>query len=449
MPASITLARMVALAFAAVPGSVFAGTLDYILYAGIERSDNITLSSTQPVSQNELIPGLGFTYTEQGSVLQANIIGALEYHDYPGNRFDSQTQTQLAGQVNWTVLPQRLDFSVMDFAGIQPVESLASNSPNNQQQTNVISLGPTLHLQFGNALRGQVELRYINSQASKVTDFDSSRGVAAFRLFRDLSPTDQLSANVEFQRVTFANSSTSSNYNRNEFFLGYTSKLAQFDSELMLGWSQLKFDHAPNESNPLVRVTVGWQPTMRSRFTVAGTYQYADAAQDMMLAPVQAIGDLGAAQNLALIPGQAFNGAGGGISAGNAVVDSQVYLERMLQVDYGYTTERLTLSIAPLYRKLHYLNDPTFDQVGRGGSFELAYRLRPTITLSAFATLEKLTYQSLDRHDRTTRYGLDLRHQWTPHWSWHASVVQQHRNSNAAGQSYHENEIFFGVVFRR
>jgi hypothetical protein len=440
MPASTSLARALLLVFAAAPGAVWASKFDYSLYVGIEHSDNITLSTTDPISQNVLIPGLNFTFLQQGSTFQANVLGTLEYRDYLGSRFDSQTQTQLAGQANWTILPQRLDLSVEDYAAVQPVDSLASNAPDNQQQTNVLSVGPTLHLQFGEAMRGQAELRYINSYASKVSEFNSSRGVAAFRLFRDISPTDQLSANVETQRVSFDNGADAGpNYTRNEGFLRYTSKLAKFNADVLVGWSQLSFDHASSDSSPMARVTLGWQPTLRSSFSVSGSYEYADAAQDMMLTPGQtSISDLGGGTV-----------TGSGISTGSAVIDSQVYLQRLLEATYTFNTERWTFSVAPVYRKLHYLNDPTFDQVGRGGSLNATYRLRPTLLLSAFAAGERLEYQTLNRTDRTLRFGLDLNSQWTPHWSWHASVIRQRRNSNAVDQSYRETQIFFGVVYRR
>ena len=431
MPASITLARAMALALAAGSGSAWGGTLDYTLYAGIQHSNNITLSAQNPISQNELIPGLNFTYLQQGSTLQANVTGMLEYHDYPGNRFDSQTQTQLAGQANWTVLPQRLDFSVMDYAGVQPVDSLASNAPGNQQQTNVLSLGPILHLRFGDALRGQAELRYITSYASKVSDFNSSRGVAAFRLFRDLSPTNQLSANAETQHVRF-NNSTGTNFERDELYAHYTNKQAQFDTDVVIGWSQLRFPHAPSESKPLARMALDWRPTLRSTFTLAGVYQYSDAAQDM-LQPLE----------------RAASTRGGGISTGNAAINPQVYQEQRLEAIYAFHSERLTLSVTPIIGKLHYLNDPTLDQASHGGVVSLAYRLQPTLTLSGFADGERVNYSDLNRRDSTIRLGVDLSQQWTSHWNWHASVIRQRRNSNAVSQNYRETEIFFGVLYRR
>jgi uncharacterized protein (PEP-CTERM system associated) len=140
---------------------------------------------------------------------------------------------------------------------------------------------------------------------------------------------------------------------------------------------------------------------------------------------------------------------GGGISTGNLVIDSEVYLERVLQATYTYHTERFQLSVAPTYDKLSYLNSSTFNQSTRGGTISADYHLHPNTTLTAFVNAEKLTYTSLERTDKTYRYGFDLGHQWTPHWSWHVSYIRQVRNSSAVAQSYHENEVFFSVVFRR
>jgi hypothetical protein len=456
MPASITLARAGALALVVVPGAVWASQFDYSIYGSLEHSDNITLSDSNPISQNVFSPGINFSYAQQGSIFQANVTGTLQYNDYLGHQFSDQTQTELAAQANWTVLPKRLDFTVEDYAGVEPVDSLASNAPNNQQQTNVLSLGPTLHLQFGDIMRAQIELRYLNSYASKVQDFNSSRGMAAFRLYRDLNPTDTLSLNVESQRVKFNNSAANElfdgtddtvatpNYTRNEVYGEYASTLVHFDADVLLGWSKIDFDRAPGDSKPMARATLGWQFTPRNTLSVTGAYEFSDAAQDMALQPGQSI-----VNALSENPTDFINNPGGGISTGSLVIDSQVYLEKSLQATYTYHTERLQLSISPTYDKLAYLNGSTFDQSTRGGTVSLDYHLRPRTTLTGFVNVERQTYESLSRTDTTYRYGADLGHQWTPHWSWHVSYIRQLRSSTAIAQSYHENEVFFSVVFKR
>jgi hypothetical protein len=91
MPASKMLAGAIGLALIAASGAASADQFNYMLYAGLEHSDNVALSATNPVSQNVLIPGINFSYVQQGSTVQANVLGTLEYRDYLGNAFSNQT----------------------------------------------------------------------------------------------------------------------------------------------------------------------------------------------------------------------------------------------------------------------------------------------------------------------------------------------------------------------
>lgn len=455
MPPSSRLACAIVVGLATAPSMVLAGTLNYTLYGGVEHSNNIALSSDNPVSENVLTPGGTFQFTQMGSTFQANVAGTVEYRKYLQNHFDSQLQTQIAGQGNWTIMQDRLDFSVEDYAGVQPVDQLASDSPDNQQQTNVLVAGPTLRMRFGQSARGQFELRYINSYASKVDDFDSSRGLAAFRVFRDLSPTDTISANVEFQRVNFDNQQSNANYDRKEAFVRYTSTLAHFDADVLVGGSRLEFDGGGNHSSPLVRLRLGWQPTLRNSLTVSGAYQYADAAQDIITTPGVFGAGLTADRTESIDP---FAGTGGlgsgigpgsGIGTGSVVIGSQVYKERRFEATWNWRSERLTITASPAYSKLRYVDDPTFDQNDRGLSVGIGYRLRPTVTLSGFATVDKLKYETVDRNDTTVRLGLNLSRQWNQHWSGQVSVARERRTSNAIGQDYRATSFYVGVVYRR
>jgi hypothetical protein len=455
MPASRVLVGAITLAFSTAAAAVD-GQLDYSLYAGLLHSDNVSLSSTDPISQNVFIPGINFSYAQLGSTVQANVAGTVEYRDYLGNAFSSQTLVQLSSQVNWTILPQRLDFIVQDFAGVQPLSTLASNAPNNQQQTNVLTLGPTLHFRLGDTMLGQAELRYINSDASKNKEFNSSRTEAALRVFKDLSATTQVSLNVESQNVIFQDPSatnadffppgalaTDPNYTRNELFGHYVSKLSQIDIDLALGWSQIDFHNAPSASTPLARLTVGWLATPSNHFQISAVHQYSDAAEDMILQqPGATLFGTDARQPASFVTPL-------GINTGNSVVDSQVYLDRHVEGIYSFTSERWTFSISPQYGHSDYLNNPFFNQSDRSASTALNYRLTPVVTLFGFGTEESITYQSIDRRDRTSDYGVGLARQETPHWSWRVSVSRQERSSSEPNNSYNENEIYFGIVYKR
>ncbi|WP_243040980.1 outer membrane beta-barrel protein [Dyella sedimenti] len=446
MAARTILARSVALALAVCSGGAWADQFDWSAYLSGEHSDNAALTTTNPISTNVIAPGVNFSYARQGSVFQANVAGNLEYRDYSSSVLGNQTVAEINGQANWSAIPQRLDVTMQDAAGVAPVNSLASNAPGNQQQTNVLAVGPTLHFLLGAGMSGDAELKYINSYASRVDQFNSSRGAGALRVFRDLSPTDQLSANMELERVAFSSSTAGSNYTSYALYGRYTSRLAKLDIDASLGWSNIDFTQGASQSGPLARLTLGWRLSPRSTITVDGVYQYSDAAQDMLQPTNISIGgELVPLQPVTL----AADTVRGGIGVGNVVISSDVYKERQLSAAYSFQGQRFSFSVSPAYSKLDYVNDVTFNQASRGVGATASYRLTPDKSVSVFGTADRTTYDTISRRDRTYRYGLAFNHQFTSHWSWSASFARQTQSSNTAGQSYHENEIFLTVTYKR
>jgi len=434
MLAPTKIARAVALACALGSGAASAAELEYSIYTGVEHSDNINLSDTQPIDQNVLMPGLNFTLNQQGADLQATAAGNLEYRDYLGNQFSDQTQVQMAGQANWSAIPSRLDFTVRDYAGVQPIDRLSSNGPDNQQQTNVFAVGPTLSFRMGATAHGEADLQYINSYAEKSKDFNSHRSQAALRLLKDLSPTDRLSANAEYQRIKLDRAANNPDFNRSELYGRYVRKLATIDFDVTAGWSKLDFDGAglPSPTRPLQRLSISWNPTQRSNLELAAAREYSDAATDMLQSPDQVI-----------------SGTGRGVNISNVLINSQVYFQRRVEGRYTFTGERLIVSLAPYYRWYSYVIGPLDDDTTRGGTLNLDYRLNSTLLLSAGANTEKTVYDALARRDRSTTYDISLSQQLTPHWGWRSSFTHQRRSSNVADQSYRENQIYFAVVYTR
>lgn len=429
-----SLARAFAAATLVLSAAASASQFEYSLYGGVTQSDNINLASTHPDSQSVLTPGVNFTYDEQGADLTAHAHGNLEYRSYPGGTYKNQSALELASQALWVLSPERLDLAVQDYAGVQPLDSRASDAPNNRQQTNVFTIGPVLHFRLGGTLRGQAELRYIDSYASKTNDFNSRRGQAALHVLKDLSPTDHLSINVDTQHVDFYRDPAALNYNRQDVFAGYASKLARFDVNLALGSSRIDYRQAGvrSRTSPLARIDLDWRVTPQSTIAFSGSRQYSDAAGDLMLRP-----------------GGVTLGNPYGIGTGEAVVSPQVFLERYAELSYSYRGERFDLQAAPYYQKLSYMEDPSFDQTNRGGRLALGWRMRPTLTLSVFAQGEELRYEASARRDRTVISGIGVTGQRTSHWSWRALLQHQHRTSNVSGQGFSENEIYVGLVYKR
>ncbi|HKR77731.1 MAG TPA: outer membrane beta-barrel protein [Rhodanobacter sp.] len=441
------LASGIALALALVPLASAASELNYTLYTGLERSDNIQLVDTNPISQTALIPGFNFSLVQQGATIQANVVGDMQYRDYLGSRFSSQTQTSLAGTANWSVLPKRLDLTLDDYASVQPVDYLVSDAPSNQQQINVLSVGPTLHFRVGDGFDGQAELRYINSYAQKTKDFDSQRGLAALRLERQLNPTGRLSFNAEQHRVVFNNlDQGKGDYNDTDLYARYVSRLAQMDIDAALGWSRITFSQPVGgaETSPLARLSLIWHATDRSTFGAIGSRQYSDAAEGLMQPTT-----LGGTTSVGGVDGGINGGINGSSNTGDITVTSEVYLERSAEVNYSYRTARLQFTLAPRYSRLTYKEAPVFDQTVRELGAGLDYKLSPSVTVSGYYQKESRFYQTLGRTDRSTGYIVGLTRRINMHWSWRVNFTRRWRTSDVPAAGFNENRVYLGVSYTR
>ncbi len=412
--------------------SVHAATIDWLLTLGVQHNDNINLSETDPVSGNIAIPGLGFSLMQEGSTVQANITGALEYRDYLNNAFANSTRAALNGRVNWALSPQRLDWTFQDSLASQPINELVPDAPGNRQQTNAFVTGPNLYFGLGKPLHGQLEVRYMNSYAEKTQQFNSNRFGGAARLFRDLDPTRQLSGNIQVQKVRFTEADAGPDFKRYDIYAGYTAQLARLNLDLAAGYSKLDYQGLEqNTGGPLLRAKLGWRATQRSGFNATLARQFSDTAEALIANP-------GAA---GVPPSD--------VSTGNFDVSSQSYLEKSLQLGYAFVGERLSLNLAPYYRKLAYVNAPELDRRGRGVLASATWRLRPLWSASVSASGENLRYDTLQREDRTRNYAAGLKWQMTRRLSWHLDVSHFKRDSTMADQSSNQNIVFLSAAFRR
>jgi hypothetical protein len=434
-------ARLVGLVGFVLPAAASALQVDYLVELGIEHNDNVNLSEDDPRAENILEPMLGFNLRQDGSTIQAEANGVLQYRDYSGGEFSDELRGQLAGHLNWTAVPERLNLTIEDYAGVQPINQLQPNTPSNQQETNVFAIGPTLSCRYGPTVRGEAELRYIDSYAEETSEFNTNRVSGAVRAIKDLDPTSTLSANIDDERVEFKENDAGPDYSRYNAFGRYTRKWTDVDLTADLGYSWLRYSGGlvDDRDSPLGRATLAWRYGTHSTLAVDLAYQFSDAASFMMT---------GAAATA--IPTE--------IATGDATTTSQAYLERRLGLTYAYADPRLTFTFAPYYRKLAYANvaidsDPFattgIDETGKGASASLAYLLRPLLSIGFVATGENLQYNDLDREDKTWSVTAFFRQQWTRNWSWRVELTHSRRDSNTPGQSYDQNIAYFALTYTR
>ncbi|WIG56993.1 MAG: hypothetical protein OJF61_002781 [Rhodanobacteraceae bacterium] len=412
---------------------------DYAIGFGVGRTDNLTRSATDTVSQNILEPSFNFTFNQQGSTLQTQVVGLLQYTDYLGGYLGNEFRGQLTGQMNWVISPQRLNFVLQDYSSVEPVNTRYGNAPSNQQQVNVFATGPTLAFKLGgdSGWQGQADLRYINTTASKTKDFNSERGMGALRLVRDLSLTNHLSLNLEGIDVRFNDANplaAATRYDQYNAYARYQSNLARTDLDFALGGSRVDFSqNQPGHSGLLARASISWRADARNTLQASGVDQLADATANLVQPP-----DLGSAQLTSPT-----------VLVGRTVISPAVFRERNISVGYGYRGDRFNFTLSPYYGQLRQLNGGDLSQNGYGVVAGMSYLLTPLTTLGVTVGDQTTEYISDNSRDRDHTATINLSKELTPHWSWSVAFRHDQRHSTRPGFGYTENEVFAFLYYRR
>lgn len=413
--------------------------LDWAIGLGAGHTDNVDRSSTNPTGQNILQPTFNFTFNQQGSTVQAQAVGAIQYVDYLQSYFGNEFRGQLTGLLNWTISPDRLNFVAQDYSSVEPVSIRFGNSPANQQQVNVLVAGPTLSFRLGanGSWNGQADLRYIDTTASKTKDFDSQRGLAAFRLLHDLSPTNHLSFNLETEQVHFETVdpiSGFSRYGENSLYGSYTSNLPHLDFSIALGGSRVNFPSGfANHTGPFASATVAWRLDARSTFSLSGSNRLTDATTNLSEAPTSASTNLTTPT----------------FTVGGTAIAPAVYRNQSLYLSYTYQGPRFGFAVSPFYARLRQLNSNDLSRNDHGVSVDASYLLTPLTTLAVNLGDQKTEYLSDSSHARDRTARITLSRQLTPHWSWSVAFSSDHRSADQPGYGYAENEIFAYIYYRR
>jgi hypothetical protein len=432
--------RLLAAALAALLplSTAQAWRLDWIAELGLEYNDNVTLSETDPVDETIARPSIGFQLSQDGATVQASVRGLAEYRHYLGGTYGNEFLGELDGIVNWVVAPERMHFSVQDRLSIQPVNQAAPDAPDNRQQTNVLAAGPTFFFRFSPTLRGQAELRWIDTYAEETVGFNTERISGAVRAIKDLGATRRLSANIQGQTVDVDDNTLAPDYDRYDVFGRYSQSLTHLDMALELGYSLLESEDGGNRTSPLIRGQVGWRPSERSTFNALVERRFSDTAEGL----IETGGGDGTVPSLPPII----------IIGDNDAINALTYEETHAEIGYTYAGARATMAVTPFYRQLDYVDVgelPGPDQTGHGVLGEWAWLLRPTWSLSMSARYEQLRFDETDIDVDTWLASVWLRKQWTPNWSGRLGVSRYERDNSGTNLSADQNVVYLAMTYTR
>ena len=400
----------------------------YELELGTYLSDNRSRRSPSDDAGVVLLPGMNFSWFRLGSRFEARATGRIEHYQWLESGPEDDLRLRLAAALDWQIVPQRLYWTLQDYADTQPVNLLLGDSPDNLQQTNVVLTGPSLRLWPQGIWSGLVEARYAHSYAEVTEAFNSERLSASAWLRYQPHPRRLFSIGAEGSDVEFREQSPDNpDFRRTDYVARYQSHFRRLGFELAGGRSRIEYVTGEEVTGPIARATVRFDFNENHQLRVSALREYSDAVRDM-LGEVNRFDRPREMRSRPQLRPQQFR------------VESA-------EVAWRSRHPRGEWWVMPYARDYDYpFEDEPLTHQATGITAEGRYRLNSTLDLRGEIAFERRRFEDDLRVDRDARVGLHLERMLNSRWSLRTGVIRYDRRSNGDGANYRENVLAVALV---
>lgn len=493
-------AALYAAMLAAVPVSSGAFDVNYEIGLGARHSDNIRLTEFDETSDTVVGPVLRLEASHETSRVQFAARGGAQYQHYLNDTFDDEIRGTFSGRLNWEILPDRLDFVVQDYLTRQPVNELEPRTPANEQQANILVLGPSLHARFSPRTRGQLDLRFTDSYAEQDEGFNGNRYDATARLVHRMRPTRTVSLNLHAGRTDFdeynlfaispivvgpgagtpipidindplcqpappvapspAMAMSGPGMENSPIIIvdpadpnrpSCADALRTRDYDLYDGYVRYEADRRRLDTD----ISLGYsrlksratgryesEPLFRADITLQATGRSGFTLQlrNQLLDATQ-----GLIESSQVFEGDMFDQ----LRYLDTSVRPNPYRERTARLRYRLAGDRTVATVTPYARRVRYIDDFVPSENRRGVFVGVEHRLRPRLDLSVQAGAENREYTNLAREDDNFVVGVGLTNRFTRNWTGRVELQHVERDSSALGRDYKANAVLVSFTYRR
>jgi hypothetical protein len=386
--------------------AIQAATLDYGIDVGIGETNNVTLVPTDRVSQTIAATDFDFAIKQQSSRLDLNAKGDFSYLDYLQNAYSSQFVGRFDGTAQYSLIPERLTWTLQDGFGQSQLNPFTAVTPTNQEHVNYASTGPNLYLRMGPLGFLDATLRFSRADY-QTSPFDSNRFSGSLAAGRQLSANSSVSIDGSFERVLFDNTVVNTDFDRSSVYAHYELQGSRTTLAANLGVTRVN-QAASTITGPLAKLELSRQISAAAKLTFTVGRDVTDASSSFSgndgiggasgLTGITQAGSLGANNTL---PGSSPTGIGTTPAAATSVNYTVTYAT----VGWEYVRNRTTFRLSGRWEKDSYDGLPQLD-VDRGdGEFAVERKLTRALSAEISGSLLRTDYSDANFGETYGRVG--------------------------------------------
>ncbi len=347
------------------PAHVF----NYGVDAGVTETDNVTLVENNKVSQTIALVDADFALKQQTRLFEADAKGDFSYLDYLQSAYGAQLLGRFDGSLRAALIPQKLTWFVQDDFGQSALDPFQPVTPTNLENVNYFSTGPDLTLNLGRTGFFDLSARYARVQY-QTSPLNSNRAQGSIAVGDQLSAASSVSLNADTERVLFADTALSQDFDRTNAFLRYALQGARMALSVDLGGTRVENSH-DSTTGGLARVTVSRKLSPSATVTFMAGHLLTDVGSAFSSLQGGAIGTVGTAP---------------------APQSASTYTDNYVSGEWEYVRGRTTVGLSGRYERDTYSGDEVLDNNRGGGEFRVTRQLSRAFDAQLLGRLYKTDY---------------------------------------------------------
>lgn len=421
------ITRIVFLASAIICGSTSAAEIGAQFRAGYIVTDNVFLEPIDTTSDSIWTLGANLRIFEQTNRRLVDI-RAIATHQQYSDSFDGETYGSLDAVLDFELIEDRLMWIVVDNYGQRLPNLLAQPTPENRENINFLTTGPTLNLPFNNRFSVAIEGRY-GAVNYEDTPNDNERVSGLISLTRQSNANASVSMNVGTTSVEYSDRINLNEFDVHEAFASYQVESVRNAIQIDAGYTELDLGTSSSDGFLL---RADWTRTLSGagEFRLIGGSQYSTQGDIFRLL-----------QNNTIEIGETSD-----INEEDRPFRSNFALAR-----YSVARERTQFSIELNWRQddLQY-ETPVAVALDRDIS-GFSVRFRRDMTRRTYLNFDvdiiNRSYKYLDSEDDDLRVGMTYGYRVLDALNMYVSYQYFDRNSNDVFREFTENRGLFGIEY--
>lgn len=242
---------------------------------GIGATDNIRRSATAETDETIATAGVNFSLAQKSRRLTTDATGDFSYLNYLDDVFDDEIVGSFAGQARLGIVPERFEWLFADNFGQASRQAFEAATPENRENINYFTTGPTLVIGAGSTTRLSLDGRY--SQVSYETSrLDSDRLGGNVALIRQLGSSSSASLNVAYQDVDFNDDALNTDFETREAFVRYDVTGGRTSLGVDLGYTEVE-QMEQKDSGMLARMQASRRVSPSSTLSLSLGREFSDS----------------------------------------------------------------------------------------------------------------------------------------------------------------------------